>query len=276
MSAPLMKILGDFTGLWRICSASVAMRWLCQVAINARDVIARRDLQPADAGMGPGPFTVTLKRYGAKFCIFGPHAISGIREMYVRDVYLRSGWLRIKDGDTVVDLGANMGNFTNLALAAGPNVRVVAVEPNKELNTIFNKSVRLNAGHAERVQLVRMFLGRPSTGQADLCIDPNYADAPWVDEQGLLEQFGLTRVDFLKCDIEGGEYSLLHPESRLLAITEALAVEVHAFAGDVRAFMSSIAAAGFEIGPTQHDPDGTATFLAKRRRAQIVSHRRVA
>ena len=48
-------------------------------------------------------------------------------------------------------------------------------------------------------------------------------------------------------------------------MTKALAVEVHAFAGDVAKFIADIESCGFIIGPIQHDPDGSATFLAKRR-----------
>ena len=158
----------------------------------------KRNLQVADYAMGAGPFLITLKKYACKFKISSPQAISGVREMYVRDVYLRDGWLRINDGDTVLDLGANLGNFTNLALSMGPNVRVISVEPSRELNSIFRRSVALNRGFENRVQLFRAFLGRAEEKQINIILEnPDYSDAPWMSEQELIERCGVDKVDFI-------------------------------------------------------------------------------
>lgn len=261
------KLLGDFIGLWHVCGLAVALQWVFQVLANSREVVRRGDLQTVDHAMGTGPFAITLNQYGCKFSVCGPQVISGIREMYVRDVYLRNGWLRINDGDIVFDLGANMGNFTNMALSMGPNVRVVAVEPSRWLNSVFTKSVAVNDGHERRVQLFRAFLGKAGKKQLEAIAEESadYSDAPWITEEELIERTGISKIDFLKCDIEGGEFGLLTPSSKLLSITKSLAVEVHAFAGDVGKFVSDIEYSGFEIGPVQHDHDGSVTFLAKRK-----------
>lgn len=261
----LVRLLKDFVGLLNICGPAVAAHWLLEIICNLKSIAKRGDLQPADQAMGSGPFKVTLVRYGCKFMISGPQAISGVREMYVRDVYLRDGWLRIKPGDTVLDLGANMGNFTNLALAIESTVRVIAVEPSINLNNAFTESVGLNVGHLSRTSLVRAFLGRPNEKiEAVVSGNENYADAEWITEEQLLERANIQSIDFIKCDIEGGEFGLLTPNSKLLAMTGALACEVHAFAGDVTKFIADVESCGFVIGPVQRDPDGSATFLAKR------------
>ena len=57
---------------------------------------------------------------------------------------------------------------------------------------------------------------------------------------------------------------MLNPKSKLLAMTNALACEVHAFAGDVSKFIADIEVCGFEIGPIQLTQDGSAIFLARR------------
>lgn len=259
------KILGDFAGLCRICGVNVACRWLLAIPFNAKAIFAKGDLQPADIAMGEGPFTVSLRGHRGRFRVAGQRAISGIREMYVRDVYLQHGWLRIRDGDTVIDLGANMGNFTNMALAMGPTVQVFAIEPNEECIRQFTRSVDLNPGHPQRVRLLRAFVGRQGDWQkASVSANPGCVGAPWMTEDELIEQLGIQRIDFLKCDIEGGEFTLLQPGSRLLAMANSFAAELHAFAGDVEGFISQLKASGFEIGPTQRDPDGSATVLARR------------
>jgi FkbM family methyltransferase len=185
--------------------------------------------------------------------------------MYARDTYLRNGVLRISDGDVVVDLGANMGNFTNLALANGPTVKVVAVEPSFGLNESFANSVGLNAGYLERTTLIRAFLGEPNEKITNLIgDDPNYANVPWIDEKELILRAGLTRIDFLKCDIEGGEFALLSKNSELLSMAKSVAVEVHAFAGDVFAFLRNLRDRGFTLLDEQWAPDGSCTVLGKR------------
>jgi len=194
--------------------------------------------------------------------------LSGVREMYVRDCYLRGGKLAIHDGDTVVDLGANVGNFTSLALAHGDAVRVVAVEPSQALNEAFEKSVGGNPGFRSRVTLIRGFLGDPCEKQLALTRDDrNYRDADWLSEAFFLEKAGVDRIDFLKCDIEGGEFALLGPGSRLVDMTRSLAVEIHAFAGDVDALVASLHERGLVPRHRDNYPDGSCILLASRENA---------
>lgn len=66
--------------------------------------------------MGDGPFRVRYQK-GVVFSVRRNGVFSGIREIYARDTYLHGRILAIADGDTVADLGSNMGNFSNLAQA---------------------------------------------------------------------------------------------------------------------------------------------------------------
>jgi FkbM family methyltransferase len=260
----ILKILKDFNGISRVLGYSFAFGWLFQIARNMGEIVVRKDLLPADRSMGTGPFIV---RYGphVRFQLAGSAAFSGIREMYVRDVYLRGGLLTIRDGDTVVDLGANMGNFSNLALAHGINVRVVAVEPNASCNEEWRRSIGLNQGFIERTRLICAFVGEMGDKQVASQLSEDYADAKWVDEDTLIDISGISKIDLLKCDIEGGEFGLISPTSKLLAMTRQLAIEIHQFAGEVDAFITMVSSCGFRIIYTQRDPDGTATILAVRK-----------
>ncbi len=266
MIKTIVKVFSDFWGLHIVCGWTIALKWGAEVILKFNAVLRSKNLQPVDLSLGTGPFLVTLRQYkNAQFRICGPNAISGIREMYVRDVYLRGGWLKIPTNGVVLDLGANMGNFTNMALAASPDIRVVAVEPSKALNKVFVNSVGLNPGFLSRTNLIRAFLGK-SNPKIDgaIAADDNYKGVPWISEKELLKNIPIQSVEFLKCDIEGGEFSLLSSNSLLLKITRQIACEVHAMAGSVENFLSNIAASGFMLGPVQRDPDGTVTFLAKR------------
>ena len=263
MLQSLRKLIGDLLGLRRICGWRLALRWLVSVASNAPEIIRTGNLKAADVALGSGPFEVHHPAASQQFEITGPNAVSGIREMYVRDTYLHGGLLAIRDGDTVVDLGANMGNFTNLALAHGPAVRVIAVEPNARLNDLFERSLARN-GWRERVTLLRAFLGSDSVDPVVLASVEEYEGAELLDETAFIERARLDRIDFLKCDIEGAEFTLFDENSLLLEMTDKIAIEVHSFGGDVKAFISMLQQIGFRILEVKEDPDGTSTVLARK------------
>ena len=242
----------------------LALKWIAMIPVRFPSILRQKNLQPADLAMGEGPFHVHF-RSGVDFLVFGNSVISGIREMYVRDVYLRNGLLTIEDGDVVVDLGSNMGNFTNLALAHGKSVKVVSVEPSRGLNDSYKKSVALNDGFIERTRLVRAFVGQMGTKQEKSILeDEQYRDAEWMSEDELVTSNRLSKVDFLKCDIEGGEFGLLNPDSKLLKLTRKIAIEIHQFAGDVDGFIQMLVAQGFKLQYIQREPDGSATVLGIR------------
>ena len=260
----LRKLLCDFTGLMRLCGVAVGCKWLLMAIIKAKEILQRGDLQPADQKMGLGPFKIRFKRGGPCFWIMGQGAVSGIREMYVRDCYLRGGKLTIEDGDTVLDLGANMGNFTNLALAHGPNVRVIAVEPNSELNAVFMQSVSLNEGFQDRVTLIRAFVGGMTEKQREMMQYASSRDALRIDTKELVAMAKSASINFLKCDIEGAEFELFNKQNILLERTLKIAMEIHSFAGDVRSMLGLLQRSGFTITSTCWDKNGSCTVLAKR------------
>lgn len=244
----------------------MAVAWLVSLIPRVWQVIRAGNLQPVDESLGEGPFRVRLPTVAAPFRVMGTGVVSSIREMYVRDGYLRGGVLAIRDGDVCVDLGANIGNFTSMALAHGPRVRVVAVEPSRGLNAHFETSLALNPGFRERVKLVRAFLGDAGDKQkAIIAGDEDYRDAAWISEAELVGSAGIDRVDVLKCDIEGGEFALLGKGSRLLELAQSLAIEIHAFAGDVEGFVRHLVEQGFVIRSRQDAPDGSTVVLASRR-----------
>jgi hypothetical protein len=173
------KIFGDVFGLYRIVGRSLAFKWAVMVFVNLPRIIRPKNLQLADQAMGKGPFRVRIGRCGVSFRVYGSGVFSGIREMYVRDTYLRNGLLTNEDNEVVVDLGANIGNFTNLALAHGESINCVSVEPNQSLNASFQKSVTLNTGFIERSTLIRAFLGSRYAKQDSMLKDAQCEGAEW-------------------------------------------------------------------------------------------------
>jgi FkbM family methyltransferase len=257
------QLISDFAGLARLLGLVPAFRWLAMVALKSAEIQKQGNLQPADLAMGDGPFLVRYSPH-VQFHVKGRGVVTGIREMYVRDNYLRGGLLEINEGDRVLDLGANIGNFTTLALAHGKRTTVVAVEPSRTLSEQCAVSLSLNEGFTGRAERVRAFVGNMGKVQQEALTDPSYSDAEFWTEDQLLARAPLEQIDFLKCDIEGGEFALLSPSSRILKMTKKIAIEIHSFAGNVESLITTLAESGFQILHVERSSDGTATVLGKR------------
>ena len=239
----LRKLVSDFRGIARVCGIGPALRWLGCVALTMPANLKTRDLLAADRKMGIGPFTVKHQVGSAK--LVGESAFSGLREIWVRDVYARDGFVRIPEHGTVVDLGANMGNFSAMALAASATARLIAVEPSRGHAAKWRETMRVN-GFEDRAQLCQAFVGTFNDVQRDaFAADPHYADAPIMSEREFLDRYRIERIDFLKCDIEGSEFFMMEPGSHILDIADRIAIELHDFGGDVPAFLEHLETRGF-------------------------------
>jgi FkbM family methyltransferase len=268
----LLKIAADTAGIGRVCGISVAARWLMLTVIKLPAVLKSRNLQPADRAMGDGPFQA--KRAQSKAVLTGSQVFSNLREIWVRDVYLKGDFLSVPRNAVVVDLGANLGVFTALALAQNDGVRVIAVEPSLTLLESLRKCIGAN-GWSERLTPIRAFVGNfTETQKAALRQGSDYADAPTLSEAELISRSAISRIDLLKCDIEGSEFFLLDSDSRLLSMTDRLAIELHKWGGDVQVFLDHLTRIGFEIGRVEWA--GGCCIALCRRNSPAASQSRVA
>jgi FkbM family methyltransferase len=242
----LFKISRDFWGLIGIAGSYPAVKWLILVVFKIPEILRCGDMQPADRASGAGPSAVQARHCRDNFIITGVGAFSGIRAMHVREAYLHDGWLTIEDGDIVVDLGANIGNFTKLALAHGDSVRVISVEPGCELTDAFESSVGQNFGFLDRTQRVRAFLGGATGKQDAAMLDQQYRDDKWLSEDELIDIAKISRVDFLKRDIEGGELALFHSMIKLLRMARKMSIEIYKVGCEVDGFIVLMEAQGFK------------------------------
>src|SRR3984885_2444616 len=110
------RVAGDVRSVCRTASPSAATRWVAALATHLPECSRLRSLSPADR---------TWARAGARFRTPSGAVVSlpaaytaGAREMYCRNVYLRTG-LRMPAGGWVVDLGANHRLFRVWAAVTG-------------------------------------------------------------------------------------------------------------------------------------------------------------
>jgi hypothetical protein len=238
-------VLSDFSGLRRVCGPGVALRWLAMIALHLPQCVRTRRLHAADLAMGPGPFAAR-RPGGAVAKLPGRWAIAAVREIWVRDVYLGGDHVRLPPGALVLDLGANRGVFTALALASHPDVRVVAVEPRAEDCDRIREMLRIN-GWEGRAQVCNAFLGGKTEAQEDMIAAEPGGVGEFLSEAEFIGRYGLSKIDLIKCDIEGSEFDLLHAESRLLAMTNQVTMEVHAAGERRQRFRDMLESLGFDV-----------------------------
>jgi FkbM family methyltransferase len=159
----------------------------------------------------------------------------------------------VRSGDTVFDVGANIGFYSVLfSRWVGPGGKVICFEPdpdnvlllrrNLELNNCENALVREVA--MGRTQEVSVFSRDPTTGATGhLGKGPTYGETvfgagkeflmPVKTETLDAEAQALEPPDVIKLDIEGGEYEVLCGGSRVLREERPLVIsELSAWADD--------------------------------------------
>jgi FkbM family methyltransferase len=133
---------------------------------------------------------------------------------------------------TVVDAGAHHGLYTLLASKRVKwGGRVIAVEPSPRECERLEKHLRLN--RCANTELVSCALGE-DPGETDLYLVDGFQDwcnslrPPAVDEpvrtvrvsvrrlDDVLAELGVSKVDFIKLDVEGAELSVLYGAMKLL------------------------------------------------------------
>lgn len=136
-----------------------------------------------------------------------------------------------RPGDTVVDVGANIGEWTlQMADAVGPGGRVIAIEPIPHLAEALQKSTWAN--NLRQVSIAAVALSE-SEGQGEFSVErantggsrlgrycAEACDTITVRVEtldGLIARSKIGRVDFIKVDVEGFELEVLRGARATLA-----------------------------------------------------------
>lgn len=132
-------------------------------------------------------------------------------ENFIERVYEKH--YSIKNGDIVFDIGANCGSFTYSILHKNPK-HVYCIEPS---NTIIN-SLRKNVSHGP-VTLINKAISDVEDENKVISASGVYLyhhkgnTYSTTTFKKIIEQYGISKIDFLKFDCEGGEYSIFTEEN---------------------------------------------------------------
>jgi FkbM family methyltransferase len=161
-------------------------------------------------------------------------------------------------GDTVVDIGANVGVFTLWAASRDPHVRVIALEPSLRICDFLRRNVCANG--LDNVTVIQAAAGGqkgeailysrgPEAWNTLYCRD-NFgsmfrplARTEVVTLDDLFDRFAVWKCSLLKLDCEGAEYEvLLNARPETLNRIGNIAMEYH-------------------VGLNEHSPEELVAFL---------------
>ncbi|MBL8548680.1 MAG: FkbM family methyltransferase [Hyphomonadaceae bacterium] len=153
------------------------------------------------------------------------HTWKAVTQQHHRELIPRLKPL-IPDDGVIVDVGAHAGQFTKLFAGMAPRGRVVALEPSAYARSILAQVVAVHG--LKRATIVaaglsdapgELTLSTPVKGHGGLRFGLAHFGAPQAGEatqttpiktlDALVDELGLTRLDFIKADIEGWEIRML-------------------------------------------------------------------
>lgn len=207
---------------WKI----TARMWL-GFLLYLPEIIRVRNLFPMDKFMSTltsikikskfGRFTINPSRID-NLIAEESSAFSSVRELYVKDCYLRYHQIDRNEIKTLVDLGANRGMVS--AMFTPVAERIVAIEAQEKYNQVIQEIITVQNKFAN------VSIGNYFVGSNEFILQNEHK----VTFAFIQQHYGLTSIDFLKMDIEGSEFDIIH--GLPFPIIKYISMEVHRDIGD--------------------------------------------
>jgi hypothetical protein len=261
----LKQVLDEYRALAHVLDYRDFLSLIVATAVNSGDILRTGKLTSVDAAMsrnmtvyfGKIPLVLPLANIDRQLRLRNDNPTFGnVRELYARNCYLHRLGLS-KPQRTVLDLGANRGMFSLLALLALEAKLVVGVEPTPEYSTIFQRLLEANHCDPDRAPRYTRFISSPSVERND--------PSQNVSIQTILREQYIDRIDLVKMDIEGHE-KIVFEEPEWLANVDNISMELHPqFVRDLSIIPEALLRYGFDYALSDKDgnPAGidSANFL---------------
>ena len=239
------RFLSEYSDLARTLSYQDFALLLIETALNAPSVLRTKVLTAVDSAMSRdmivrfchSRLTIPVSKIDRLLAGLRDSPTFGtVREMYARNCYLK--YLHLEPPvRAVLDLGANRGMFSLLALVHLGAEIVVGVEPRSQYAPIFELLLNVNECAARKAPRYRNFVGSRSS---ELAKGDEFVSIPTI-----LREQSIERFDLVKMDIEGGEKDVF-AEPEWLNNIDNLTMELHPqFAGDLSLIPAALEEHGF-------------------------------
>jgi FkbM family methyltransferase len=151
--------------------------------------------------------------------------------------FVRRKLFKIKEGDVVIDVGANYGSYTLWALARGAGF-VLAFEPNEFLYNSLKNNIELNnwylrtnvykKGLWNDEGLIKYSMNKLSTVIAGQNDKIEKIEITTLDK--FIQQIRFEKIDWIKIDVDGGELEVLQGAIETIKkYKPRLLIELHNF-----------------------------------------------
>ena len=177
-----------------------------------------------------------------------------IREAMVGDEY-KTNNINFKDGDVVLDIGANVGAISIMLAKKYPFIKIYSYEAhpvnyqsllkNIEENNVSNIEAFNYAVYSIDDDLINISLSYTNTGGSNSFIDPksrpdiyslehSNIEVPTISLDSIIKNNNIEKIKLLKMDCEGAEFDIFE-HSKLIGeqtLVENMGVEIHSFMED--------------------------------------------
>ena len=168
-----------------------------------------------------------------------------IKETYIDRCYYRPGF-EIKENDTIIDIGAQIGSFSIYAAQEAPRGIIYAYEPESDNFLLLSHNVRIN--NCNNVKIYKRAVGLKGKGYLNCStnvaghslsniLNPSRKTeiVECVSLQNIFESHDIHRCNFLKIDAEGCEYDiLLNLPDNFFARIDKIVFEYHLFSDEAK------------------------------------------
>lgn len=196
-------------------------------------------------------------------------------EFFVEKIYDK--YLHGKNFNTVVDVGANIGLWTEYIKNTAKCGTVYSIEPNKSAlkilkNTFDTGVVVVEKAMSNKDGQLEFFVDKNNSTVSSVA-KVNSADISYkvdcISFQSFISQYNIKKIDLLKVDIETGEYDLFGSMSESdLGMIENVLMEYHLMGGrtydnDVSKIINQLKNVGFSVTIKNLHPHGGFIFATK-------------
>jgi len=242
----VVRFLSEYSALGRVLEPRDFLSLATATAVNAPEILRSKKLTALDSAMsrnmtvrfGKSRVAMPLADIDQILSAHNDNPTFGnLREIYARNCYLQRLKLRPPIG-SVLDLGANRGMFSVLALVALRADRAIGVDPMPVYDRVAKLLLEANRCNPDRAFRYKKFISSPSVEEQN---PGRYISIPTI-----LREQGIGRFQLVKMDIEGHEQQVFS-EPDWLASIDNLTMELHPhMAGDLSLIPEALKRFGFQ------------------------------